>query len=264
MTASLACLGWFALLVASPQTSSEKQSPGWARWQQGQAALADGRIDQAIEHFEESLANDPRLARNYLSLAACYLDKGDDVKGCLYLTLYVSAHPEHRAVRLQYAGLLQRLKRYTEARDELESVLSDLQQEAEPADDQLVQCHSRLMQLAEQTQDEYLEHLHRGIGLYLLSRQRPAQEGDDPDLLCPQGLLCKAAAELTLASRAKPDEARPHFYLHQVWSRLSQSHPAGRSLRAAQQAAAFSYLTPAEHQQLQLARHQQDCESHWR
>jgi len=252
MPAALACLPWFTLLLAAPQSSADKRSPGWSLWQQGQQALQDGKTDRAIDLFEESIATDPKLTRNYLSLAACHLDRGDDARACLYLMLYVSSHPEHRAVRLQYADLLQRLKRIGEARDELESCIADVQEDAAPADEELVQCHSRLMEIGEKTENAYEEHLHRGIGLLLLSRQ-PRLPDDDPDMLCPQGLLCKAAAELALAAREKPDEARPQLYLHQVWSKLAQSHPAGRSLRAATSAAPFSYLTPAEKSQLQLA-----------
>lgn len=252
MPAALAGLTWFSLILAVPQTAAEKQSPGWKLWQQGQSALEDGKIDQAIDLFEESLATDPKLERNYLSLAACHLDRGDEAKACLHLMLYVSAHPEHRAVRFQYVDLLQRLKRHGEAHEELETFIADVQNDPVPAEEELVQCHSQLMQMAERTENFYEEHLHRGIGLYLLSRQRLLLD-NDPDMLCPEGLLCKAAAELTLAAREKPDEARPQFYLHQVWSKLVQSHPAKRSLRAARAAAAFSYLTPGEQRQLQLA-----------
>src|SRR5262249_1591549 len=148
--------------------------------------------------------------------------------------------------------LLQRLKRVAEARDELESCVADVQEDAAPSDEELVQCHSRLMQIGEKTENGYEEHLHRGIGLFLLSRQRVLTEGA-PDMLRPQGMLCKAAAELALAVRERPDEARPQLYLHEVWSKLAQSHPAGRSLRAALNAAPFTYLTPVEQRQLQLA-----------
>jgi tetratricopeptide (TPR) repeat protein len=247
-------LSWITLsilIVGAPQLPAEKQSPGWGLWKQGQDALSREQTDKAIDLFEESLAADPRLTRNYLSLAAAHLDRNDEAKACTYLMLYVAAHPEHLAVRLQYADLLQRLKRVSEARSELESMIADMQEKPR-SDEQLLQCHSKLMQLAEKTENEYEEHLHRGIGLFLLARQH-IEPLNDPDMLCPQGLLCKAAGELTLAARARPNEARPHYYLHQVWSRLLQSQPAGKSLRAAESAAPFSYLTPTEQRQLQLA-----------
>ena len=61
-----------------------------------------------------------------------------------------------------------------------------------------------------------------------------------------ESLLCKAAGELILARRERPDEARPCWYLFEVWSQLAQRQPAARWLRAAEDAAPFSYLTPAE------------------
>lgn len=251
MASMLPWITWSCLLMGVPQTPAEKLSPGWGLWQQGQQALAHGQAEKAIDLFEESLASDPKLTRNYLSLAAAYLDRDDEGKACVYLMLYVADHPDQVAVRLQYADLLHRLKRVTEARRELECAIADVQEKPRP-DEHLVQCHSKLMQIAEQMENEYEEHLHRGIGLYLLSRQHLDTSGD-PDMLCPQGLLCKAAGELTLAARARPDEARPYYYLHEVWSRLLQSQPARKSLRAAVDAAPFSYLTPAEQRQLQLA-----------
>ncbi len=256
MAACLSSLAWL-LLAASPQTTEEQKSPGWDLWKQGQQALQSGDSAKAIELFEESLAGDPKLERNYLSLAAAWLDRNDDARASLYLALYVAAHPEHMAVRFQYVELLQRQKRTTEARMELESFIADVQDMEAVPEDQLVNCHSRLMQMGEKLENEYEEHLHRGIGLYLLSRQRKML-GDDPEMFCSEGLLCKAAAELTLATRIRPDEARPHYYLHAVWSRLLQSQPAGKSLRAAENAAPFSYLTPAEHRRLQLACRQRD------
>jgi hypothetical protein len=259
MPASLIRIACSLLLVASPQSSDEVKSPGWGQWKQGQELLQAGESDRAINLFEESLANDPKLARNYLSLAAAWLDHNDETKACLYLSLYVAAHPDHAAVRFQYVELLERLKRTGEARAELENFIADVQEQSQAADEHLVHCHSHLMQLAERTENEYEEHLHRGIGLYLLSKQCD-KLGDDTEE-SPQALLCKAAAELTLATRFRPDEARPHYYLHRVWSGLMQSQPASRCLRAAEDAAPFSYLTPAEHRQLQLACRLRDRDS---
>ena len=65
-------------------------------------------------------------------------------------------------------------------------------------------------------------------------------------------LLCKAAAELTLARMYRPGEARPCWYLHGVWARLGQRQPAGRYYWAAEQLAGLSYLTPAEVRELHL------------
>src|SRR2546423_1204728 len=85
MASMLPWITWSFLLVGAPQAPAEKQSPGWDLWQQGQQALARGQAEKAIDLFEESLASDPKLTRNYLSLAAAYLDRNDEARACVYL-----------------------------------------------------------------------------------------------------------------------------------------------------------------------------------
>jgi hypothetical protein len=114
------------------------------------------------------------------------------------------------------------------------------------------------MEMAEQQGDEYEEHLHRGIGLYLLGCRRSAL--DEPGGLSAEGFWCKAAAELTLARRLRPSEARPCWYLHLVWVRLGQSQPARRWLRAAGESAPLGGLTPAEGREWRLACEQERAE----
>ncbi|HKB40165.1 MAG TPA: hypothetical protein VKD72_27285 [Gemmataceae bacterium] len=250
----LASLGLFLCFLCQP-ASREKASPGWPLWQQAQQALLRGETNRAIDLYEQSLAADSKLTRNYLGLAAAWLDKGDDDRACLHLMLYVAAHPEHLSVRAQYAELLHRLRRLKQARLEFERFIADIQQDEELAEEHLVHCHSRLMEIAESEEDEYDAHLHRGIGLYLLGRQQARQPRGE---LPAEGMLCRAAAELTLARRERPDEARPLWYLHEVWASLAQSQPAARSLRAAASVAPFSYLTPTEQRDLDLACRQRD------
>jgi hypothetical protein len=145
-----------------------------------------------------------------------------------------------------------RLKRPQDARAELLSIVRFAQDQKESDAADLVQCHSRLVDLAEEAGDDYEAHLQRGIGLYLLAGQRAAL--DDPGGALPaEGLLCKAAAELTEARALSPGAARPCWYLHAVWSRLGQAAAARRCLNAAAAAAPFGDLTPAEQRGLVLA-----------
>ncbi len=249
---------WLGLLCAGCQALVPLEMPHTVPaaadlWQKGQSAMRQGKPDEAIQYYEQSLALDPGLARNYLSLAAAYLEKGDDNLACPYLARYVAAHPEHMIVRSHFAELLWRLQRLPEARVEFERFVADAQEQAdEPATKQLIHCHSRLMEIAEACADEYGQHLHRGIGLFLLARER-AQLPDPEGTLPTEGLLCKAAGELTLARLERPDEARPCWYLYEVWSRLPLRQPALTCLRAAEAAAPFSELTRAEQRDLQLA-----------
>jgi hypothetical protein len=224
-------------------------------WQQGQDAMRRGAPNEAIGHYQQSLKDDPAFTRSYLSLAAAHLEAGDEAASCTNLACYVSAHPEQLALRVQLAELLLRLQRPEEARAEFERLSDDAQQLGEEEAANVIHCQRRLMEIAEAAADDYGEHLHRGIGLYLLARQR-ADLPDPDDQLPVEGLLCRAAAELAIAHRERPERARPSWYLYVVWSRLAQQQPALRSLQAADAAILSLDLTPAEQQSLELARQQ--------
>jgi hypothetical protein len=179
-----------------------------------------------------------------LQLAAGCLRTGDQTAAVRHLGRYVADHPGQSAVRAQLAELLWKRDQLSEARGQFEQLLRHAPP-GEADSTRLVHCHSRLMDIARRQDDGYGEHLHRGIALWLLATQ-PADDGDPP----ADGLLCQAAGELTLAARERPDEARPHWYLSQVWARLGQSQPAAACLRRAKDAAPFADLTPGERRDL--------------
>jgi tetratricopeptide (TPR) repeat protein len=255
--ALLVCI-WVAALARIPGRAAA-DPPGQARqlWEQGQEAMRQGHADEAVRCYQQSLNADPGFSRNHLSLAAAYLDAGDMERACPHLALYLQACPAHLIVRAHYAELLLRLRRDDAARAEFGRFVADAQEKVHEYGPQLIHCHSRLMEIAEAEEDEYAEHLHRGIGLFLLAGERESRPNPDADP-CPESLLCRAAAELTLARVQRPDEAQPCWYLYEVWSRLAQRQAALRCLREADLAAPFTYLTPGEQARLALAcrRHQ--------
>jgi tetratricopeptide (TPR) repeat protein len=239
-----------ALAVTS--TAPAAEPPALRLWLQGQKAMAEGQTQQAITCYEESLRLDPGLARNHLSLAAALLALGRDGQAAPHMARYLEAQPDHLVIRAHYAEVLLRLARPGEARRQFERFVAEAQEHEALGREHLVHCHSRLMEIAQGEDDNYGEHLHRGIGLYLLARRRAeltAGEGG----LSEEALLCKAAGELTLARLERPDEARPWWYLHEVWATLGQRQPASRCMRAAAAAAPLSYLSPAERRGLDLA-----------
>jgi hypothetical protein len=198
-------------------------------------------------------ADPAALARNHLSVAASLLEQGEPAAAAPHLEKYVAAFPRHHIVRAHFAELLLRLHRLPEARRHFERFVADVQDVPELASKHLIHCHSRLMEIAEAEADEYQEHLHRGIGLYLLACERAALGDVESGELCAESVLCRAAGELALARHQRRGEAQPCWYLYEVWSRLSQRQPAMRHLREADAAAPFSYLTPTERRNLQLA-----------
>jgi hypothetical protein len=250
----LAC--WLALLLAAVgcQTVLPAEDTGksdQAAEQSQQAAPQVAKVEWTDAPAEQAPQAEADPARSHLSEAASCLEKGDEEHACPHLARYLAAHPEHLVVRGHYAEVLMRLQRWQEARSEYERCAADAQALGEGGLRQQVHCHSRLMEIAEAQEEEYDEHLHRGIGLYLLARVQAA--GPDEDGQDPQSLLCKAAAELSLAHLERTDQAQPCWYLYQVWTRLGQRGPALRCLRQAEQAAPFSYLTPHEQDGLHLA-----------
>jgi tetratricopeptide (TPR) repeat protein len=227
-------------------------APALGLWQQGQQAMIDGQAERAIPLYRRSLELDPGLVRNHLSLAAAFIALGEDGQAAPHLARYVRAQPDHLVIRAHYAELLLRLRQPREARAQFERFVADVQDRDDLARQYLLHCHSRLMEIAEGEADGYGEHLHRGIGLYLLARER--ERLPDPDgELSAEGLLFRAAGELALARAQRGDEARACWYLHEVWSHLAQRQPAQRWLRAAEGAAPLGDLTPAEQRDLQLA-----------
>lgn len=236
-----------ACLSAAPEPETAP-----SLWLRGQQAMRDGDAAQAIRCYEQSLAIDPTLSRNHLSLAAGHVALGRQEQAAQHLARYLDAQPDHHTVRGYYAELLLRLGKPEPARVQFERFVAGIQANEALANQHLVHCHSRLMEIAELAEDIYGEHLHRGIGLYLLAQQRARVNSSESELSV-EGLLCQAAGELMLARRERPDEARPCWYLHEVWSRLAQAQPAARWLRAAEAASLGSELTPHEHARLQLA-----------
>jgi tetratricopeptide (TPR) repeat protein len=247
--------GWLWLCVlgiTTPAPGQDAEAQARQSWLRGQEAMRQGKADEAIKYYEQSLAADDGQKRAHLSLAAAHIQRGDEAGAARHLGEYLAAFPEHHVVRVHYAELLLRLRRPRESRVQFERVIADVQDDARLSEKHLVHCHSRLMEIAESEGDEYAEHLHRGIGLYLLACERAGLPNPEEGDLSVESVLCKAAGELTMARMARRDEARPCWYLYAVWSRLSQRQPALRHLREAEATAPFSYLTPTEQRDLAL------------
>ena len=244
----LGCVGCQSLTGGK---ALSEPNAGEALWRRGQAAVTAGQPVRAISFYERSLAADPSRTANYLSLAAAHLEAGNKDAACQHLAQYLDHHPEQITVRGQFAELLLRSGKSSEARLEFARFAADAQDLGDGALRRRIHAHGRLMELAEDADDLYETHLERGIGMYLLACCRG--ELDEPQGELPlEGLLCKAAGELSLAHDARPEEARACWYLHAVWSRLGQTQPASRWLQAANAAAVYAPLTRAEQRSLQL------------
>lgn len=201
-----------------------------------------------------SAAPDEKKTREnrHLTLVALCLEQGRPEEACHHLGRFVEANPEHRNARFYWAEMLRRRERPEEAGAQFELVVAGLQEEHFLDLRNLIHCHSRLAELAEKRDDAFGRQLHRGIALWWLA-QTPASSAEEEDLVPPESLLCKAAAALALAHQLDPEQARPCWYLHNVWRKLGQERSARRFLHRVHSRAAFSPLTPAEQRGLFLA-----------
>ena len=252
----LVCLGCHSVVPEAIREPVPEPQPGPSiqaaeLWEKGQLAMQQEQRKQAIALYEQSLALDPSLTCNYLSLAAAHIEDGNEEAAGRYLARFVEINPGHLSARAFLAELLLRLHRPQEARGHLERFIADAQEAGAEQDSPIIHSHSRLMEIAETEDNAYEVHLNRGIGLYLLARQRADLE--DPEELPADGLLWKAAQELAQAQALRPREARPCWYLYAVWHGLAQQQPARRWLRLGLENAPFSSLTPAEQRGLYRA-----------
>ena len=246
---SLVCLGAPGLLAGD---MPDAENAAGELWEAGQEAMRHSQPKEAIALYKKSIALDPKMTCNHLSIAAAYVEMNNLEAACPSLGRYLAANPKQLLIRARYAELLARIRHLQEAKVEYERFISDAQENGGPATQQLIHCHTRLVEIAEEGNDEYSEHLHRGIGLYLIARKRSNLPESNGELPC-ESLLCKAAAELTLAHQERPRQAKPNWYLYEVWTMLGQRHPAVCRLRQAHALEAFADLTPSESGSLTLA-----------
>ena len=200
--------------------------------------------------FKPSATKPPDLpsAPDELTLAVDCLERGDDSAAATHLERHVGEHPDQIVFRARLADLLARLDRLPEAQAHFEAAAAAAQGGSPAARREMVHYHTRLMEIARLREDAYAEHLHRGIGLYLVGSRLADKDAGEAERL-----LCKAATALKEAEAARPDDARPAWYLYRVWSQLDQPRPAERALRKAIANAPFSRLTPAESHDLAAA-----------
>src|SRR5205823_6795831 len=128
-----------------------------------------------------------------LSRAADCLDRGDLAAAARHLEAHVVEHPDQVVFRAQLADLLFRLERLPEAQAHFEATVAGAQDGPPVVRRELVHYHTRLMEIARERADEYAEHLHRGIGLYLVGTHLADRGGEAGEV---ERLMCKAAAAL--------------------------------------------------------------------
>jgi hypothetical protein len=220
-------------------------------------ATAAASTDVSQAAFQPIASSSPRQDRtpagaDALTLAMDCLNRGQEEKACEHLRHYVAAHPDRKQARAFYAEVLVKLDRLQEARLQFEEIIAASMQGAAPDLLHLVHSHGRIVELSERNECGFDAHLHRGLGLYWLARQR--KEIGEPDLELPhEVILVKSATELQNAFVHNPFDARVSVYLHSIWKQLGQGALAVSWLYRAREATLFSPLHSTEQHQLEIA-----------
>ncbi len=172
----------------------------------------------------------PADEADHLRLAAEHLDRADEIGAVPHLKAHLRQQPDAIMVRAYLGELLLKTGDVAESKRHFEQFTREAAGVSAPARKHLVHVHTRLMELAGQSDDAFGENLHRGIGLVLLVKQwRESPEPSDAAL--SERTLVQAARALKLADAEKPDDARVWFYLAEAWAELGQSAPARSAIQ---------------------------------
>jgi len=245
-------LVWLACPLALIAADPQELPPAVVLWQQGQDAMLADQVDQAISCYHLSLKVDPTLLRNFLSLAAAHVHKGEDEQAAPWLGRYVALQPDHLVARSHYAELLYKLKQPDAAQVQYQRFVREMQIRQTLPMSHLVHAHTRLMEIARAHQDEPGENLHRGIALFWSAEADPEAER----------LRIQATVHLMQARNQRPESARACWYLYRVWSRLGQQQTAWKWLTLTEEAVTLPEqdLTTGEMNEQQLATATRDRE----
>jgi len=155
-----------------------------------------------------------------LTLAADCLARGDEPAAAGHFERYVRSHPDQLAFRVHLADLYLKLGRDAEAKCHFERFAGDAPGAAAGVQSHLVHCHTKLMEIAQGTDDRFGEVSNRGIGLLVLVRHGI----DDADTR--EEILCRAIAALREAKDERPKDARIHLHLAEAHDRAGHRREA--------------------------------------
>jgi hypothetical protein len=161
-----------------------------------------------------------------LTLTAECLERGDRANAAIHLECYVCRHPEQWMFRAQLAEMLLALGRDAPARAHYERFIADVAPTAGPLRGQVVNAHTRLMEIAQRADDRFGELFHRGVGLLLLAREQEKLPSREADPAFAEEMICKALVALREAKELKPSDARMRAYLAEALERCGNHRAA--------------------------------------
>jgi tetratricopeptide (TPR) repeat protein len=174
----------------------------------------------------------PKDESDHLRLAAEHLDRADEAGAVPHLKAHLRRQPDSLMVRAYLGELLLKTGNAAESKLEFEQFSRDAAGASGPAHRHLVHVHTRLMEIAGQSDDAFGEQLHRGIGLVLLVKQW-TESGEEADAATAERTLVQAMRALKRAEEDKPGDARVWLYLAEAYAALEQPSPARDAIRKA-------------------------------
>lgn len=158
---------------------------------------------------------------DHLRAAALLVDRGEIAPAIPHLQAHLKRYPDAPMIRAYLAELLLKVGHGGEAKVQYERFISEASHGDTLSKQHLVHAHTKLMEIAAEADDDFREHLHRGIALLLIVSHSAGSTAAGGEALNEQ-TLHKAATALKAAILAKPSDPRPLLYLHEVQLRMDQ------------------------------------------
>lgn len=172
----------------------------------------------------------PQDEADHLRFAAEHLDRADVMGALPHLKAHLRQQPDAVMVRAYLRELLMKTGNLPESKLHFEQFTREAAEASAAAKKHLVHVHTRLMELAGQSDDTFGEQLHRGIGLVLLVKQW-RDDGEPADAALTERTLVQAAKALKNADAERPGDARVWLYLAEAWTELDQPSSARGAIR---------------------------------
>ncbi|MFO0936608.1 MAG: hypothetical protein U0798_08865 [Gemmataceae bacterium] len=177
-----------------------------------------------------------------LALAAECLERGDPTNAAVHLSHHVRKNPDQVMFRAMLAEQYFKLGKWADAKREYEQSADEYRIDISHHRDELIQCHTRLMLIGQEQEDEFAESFHRGAGLWLVIESLPRPERGSK---LNEQTLSQTLAQFRRALETRPDDARANLMMGRVLLRMGQ-HAAARSAFLKARTAPPDHFTQAE------------------
>jgi len=194
----------------------------FVRFHLGKVALAQGRVDRAIEILEGALELNPSYSLSFIELAKAYEASGAIDRAADLLREAMRAYPDVFTFPLQLGGLLERQQRNSEALEAYRAARRMLPENTR------VLSRMAFLYLAQREPEAALELLETAAGI---APEDPLVWGNLGTVLGALGRVAEAEDAFRRGVELAPEQARMHFNLGLVLLRQDRPQEAAQELR---------------------------------